>query len=112
MIKADFRRCENEIIGFTVKGHAGYAESGQDIICAGVSSAIMLTVNTITDFIGAEAEVDINHENIGYAFLELKAPYKKEATVMLESFLAHLTLLEEDYGHIMVRISDTTKSSN
>ena len=103
MIKADFRKCNNDIIGFTVKGHAGYADNGQDIICAGVSSAIMLTVNTITDFIKAEAEVDINHENTGYAYLQLKAPYNKDACLMLKSFLAHLTLLEEDYGHIMVR---------
>lgn len=109
MIKADFRRCGNNIIGFTIKGHAGYAESGQDIICAGVSSAIMLTVNTITDFIKAEATVDLSHENTGYAYLELKQPYKKEAVVMLESFMAHLELLEEDYGHIKVRISDTPK---
>ena len=107
MIKADFRRCRNDITGFTVKGHAGYADSGQDIICAGVSSAIMLTVNTITDFIKADADIDINHENTGYAYFELKRPYKKEASVMLEAFSAHLKLLEEDYGHIMVRISDT-----
>ncbi len=103
MIKADFRKCGNDIIGFTVKGHAGYADNGQDIICAGVSSAIMLTVNTITDFIKAEADVDINHENIGYAYLKLKEPYNKDACLMLDSFRAHLTLLEEDYGHIMVR---------
>ena len=95
--------CQNDIIGFTIKGHAGYAENGQDIICAGVSSAIMLTVNTITDFIKAEATVDISGDNTGYAYLELKAPFNKEACLMLKSFFAHLTLLEEDYGHIKVR---------
>lgn len=50
MIKAVFAVKGEKFIGFTVKGHSGYAESGNDIICAGVSSALMLTVNTITDF--------------------------------------------------------------
>lgn len=48
MIKAVFAVKGEKFIGFTVKGHSGYAESGNDIICAGVSSALMLTVNTIT----------------------------------------------------------------
>ena len=43
MIKAVFAVKGEKFIGFTVKGHSGYAESGNDIICAGVSSALMLT---------------------------------------------------------------------
>ena len=31
----------------TVKGHAGYADSGKDIVCASVSSIIYTTVNGI-----------------------------------------------------------------
>ena len=30
-----YRNKENECIGFTVIGHAEYADAGEDIICAG-----------------------------------------------------------------------------
>ena len=65
MIKAVFAVKGEKFIGFTVKGHSGYAESGNDIICAGVSSALMLTVNTITDFFSVAADMDIRPDNEG-----------------------------------------------
>ena len=100
MIKAVFAVKGEKFIGFTVKGHSGYAESGNDIICAGVSSALMLTVNTITDFFSVAADMDIRPDNEGYAKFRLKAPY---ACTMIKSFYTHLIILEEEYGHIDVR---------
>ena len=43
MIKAVFAVKGEKFIGFTVKGHSGYAESGNDIICAGVSRIMKAT---------------------------------------------------------------------
>ena len=103
MIEAVFAVKGDRFIGFTVNGHSGFAESGNDIICAGVSSALMLTVNTITDFFSVAADIDITPENEGYARLRLKTPYPDNACTMLKSFYTHLTILEEEYGHINVR---------
>ncbi|NMO95317.1 ribosomal-processing cysteine protease Prp [Paenibacillus lemnae] len=48
MITVQVHRKENgNIHGFEVKGHAGYADPGQDIVCAGVSSVTVGTVNSI-----------------------------------------------------------------
>ena len=49
MIFAEFYQSEGKFGGFRVTGHAGYAESGQDIVCAAVTSACMLAANIITD---------------------------------------------------------------
>jgi uncharacterized protein YsxB (DUF464 family) len=39
MITAEFyRTSDNKLIGFSVSGHAGMADFGQDIACASVSS--------------------------------------------------------------------------
>lgn len=103
MIKAVFAVKGEKFIGFTVKGHSGYAESGNDIICAGVSSALMLTVNTITDFFSVAADMDIRPDKDGYAKFRLKPPFVDDACTMLRSFYKHLTILEEEYGHIDVR---------
>jgi len=102
MIKAVFTLSGDDFIGFIIEGHAGYAEHGKDIVCSGVSSAIMLTINTITDFFGADAKVDLSPDNEGYAYLMLNKPYNKTASTMIKSFHTHLELIKEDYGHIKV----------
>lgn len=93
---------KGEPIGFQVAGHAGYADCGADIVCAGVSSAVMLTVNTITDYICADAEVNVSPNNDGFAQLLLKKPYNELGSLMLKSLFDHLRVLEEQYGHIKV----------
>ena len=50
MINSVFYRKNGSFYAFEVKGHAGYAESGKDIVCASVSSAVQLTVNLLDDF--------------------------------------------------------------
>ena len=57
MIVAEFFRKNGEITGFKVSGHAGYDMFGKDIVCAGVSSAVMMTANLVTEIFGFEAEV-------------------------------------------------------
>ena len=38
---------DGKITQFTVDGHSGFSESGSDIVCASVSSAVWLTINGI-----------------------------------------------------------------
>ncbi len=57
MTIAEFFRKNGEFTGFKVKGHSGYAEAGNDIVCASVSSAVMLTANLITEIFGFQADV-------------------------------------------------------
>ncbi|UKI17438.1 MAG: ribosomal-processing cysteine protease Prp [Ruminococcus sp.] len=44
---------------FSLSGHAGWGESGSDVVCASVSSAAELVCNTVTDFFNDEAEVSV-----------------------------------------------------
>ena len=46
-------------IGFDVSGHSGYAESGGDIICAAVSSAVSFAETLINDSYHANAQVEV-----------------------------------------------------
>ena len=50
MIQAKFYKKNGKFSGFRVSGHAGYADAGEDIVCAAVSSAVQLTVNLLSDF--------------------------------------------------------------
>src|SRR5690554_3866479 len=47
MIKANFIFDENVLKTIEISGHAEYDESGKDIVCAAVSTAIIVTANAI-----------------------------------------------------------------
>ena len=57
MTIAEFYRKNGELTGFKVKGHSGYSKQGSDVVCASVSSAVMMTANLITDIFGYKADV-------------------------------------------------------
>ena len=45
MITATFKRVNNSIVEYEIKGHANYAEKGKDIVCASVSSLYLSITN-------------------------------------------------------------------
>ena len=40
MIHACFQEQQQSLVGVSICGHAAYADAGQDIVCAGVSSTV------------------------------------------------------------------------
>ena len=42
-----YQNSENQCVGFTSEDHAGYAQEGKDIVCAGISALVINTVNSI-----------------------------------------------------------------
>ena len=51
MIKVTIYKTERqEYVGFDMEGHAGYAEAGEDIVCAGVSALVINALNSIERF--------------------------------------------------------------
>ena len=47
MTKIVFFRRDGLFYGFEERGHSGYADAGNDILCAALSSMTMLILNTI-----------------------------------------------------------------
>ncbi len=50
MIRAEFYEKQGLLTGFRFSGHSGYAEAGEDVVCAAVSSAVQLTANILGEF--------------------------------------------------------------
>jgi uncharacterized protein YsxB (DUF464 family) len=48
-IEQDVKFNVESVTGFRTEGHAGYAEYGNDIICAAVSILVMTTINSIEE---------------------------------------------------------------
>ncbi|HOA34299.1 MAG: ribosomal-processing cysteine protease Prp [Clostridiales bacterium] len=93
MIKAVFTLKEDYVTGFSIKGHALYAEHGQDIVCAAVSSAAYMAANTVTEVFGAEADIKVDE---GFFELKLKNP-EKESCNVLKGLMLHINGLKEQY---------------
>lgn len=86
-----------------MEGHSGSAESGQDIICAFVSSACYMAANTITDVLKLSANAEANE---GYLSLSIKEN-PISAQDILCGLVLHLTELQKDYPkNIKVIISE------
>ncbi len=96
MIKIKFYLLENKICGFDLVGHALFANSGKDIVCSSVTSAIQLVTNGITEVIGCKtAIVNVLDNRIT---LDIKpGQVSKEISFMLDSLKLHLSILEESY---------------
>ena len=64
MIRAEFFYKKGEPVKFVISGHAGYAESGKDIVCASVSSAVQMAINGITEVVKINCEVNVYEDTI------------------------------------------------
>ena len=89
MIKVDLTK--DKVI--TISGHAGYDDSGKDIVCASVSSIVITTINAI---------IEIDNEAIDYSDLDNKIiirVLKDDEIVnkLIKNMVLLLEQLEKDY---------------
>ena len=71
MTAVSFRMEDDRITGFESKGHSGYAEAGEDIVCAAVTSVVRLVETTVNDVLGLAASVKIREQD---ASISLRLP--------------------------------------
>lgn len=83
-----------ELVGFDIAGHTGFAQAGQDILCAAISSAAYLTANTITDVVGAKAETAVSD---GRMKILVSARDEEKCRDILKGFELHIRQLCQQY---------------
>jgi len=104
MIQSIFTVSDGYIQGFDVSGHAGYGEEGEDILCASVSSAVLMAANAITEIQHLQADIT---EHDGFLSLKLSPDEASSAEVILNGLLLHLNALSQEYPQfIKVNISE------
>ena len=90
----------SRVTGFEVRGHSGYAQEGEDIVCAAVTSAVRLVECAVNDVLGLEASVKVKEKD---ASISLKLPnglgQTNESTcqTLLVALMVHLVQLAEEY---------------
>lgn len=86
---------DGELLGFCSKGHSGYSGAGYDIVCAAVSSALYMAVNTITDVIKVTPE--LLYLDDGLMNFRIFTKDTAACRELLMGLKLHLLGLEEEY---------------
>lgn len=89
-----FIKYGESITGFELQGHSGFAEEGEDIVCAAVSSATYMTANTITEILAIDADVSVDD---GFLSMKLSSQDALKAQDIIRGFELHITELSKQY---------------
>ncbi len=82
---------------FFCSGHAGYAEEGEDIVCAGISAIVINTINCLEDLLSDPIGYDYDEEN-GDISLVFKGTPGERATFLVDCMIHGLTWIQKEYG--------------
>lgn len=103
MIRCIFKKTNENWISFTITGHAGFGEYGEDIVCAGVSALAISTCNSIEAIVGYTPIVETDHQNGGYLYFEALANLTTQQQFLTNVLLEHLYLglasIEQEYSY-------------
>ena len=99
------RDSQGNISCFQVKGHSGFDEAGQDIVCSAVSAIVQTAIMGLTDIVGIKP---LYHQKNGLANFKipLDIPNEKmeKVGIVLETMLLGLKSIELGYDeYITIR---------
>ena len=90
----------SRITGFDAVGHSGWAEEGEDLLCASVGAAITLVEATVNDVLGLAASVKVDE---AAALVSLRLPgglapsAESTCQALLTGLMLYFTMLLEEY---------------
>ena len=111
MTKVTFFKKNGVYYGFRESGHSGFADEGDDIVCAAISAMTMLIINAIEVSYASDVEYTIDDDSADITFFargalaEFEQDEKKRyavAGLMYAFYLQINDLLEEYYDFIDV----------
>ena len=82
------------------KGHAGYADSGEDIVCAAISVLTINTMNSIENFTDDKFTCS-QDEKKGIIVMEFEDAPSKEAELLLKSYELGVTSIFKQYRNYL-----------
>ena len=79
--------------GITIEGHAGYAEAGKDIVCAGVTALTMSLVKSLNDLTEDKIEYEISSGRTDIHFRNLS----EEGKLLVDSFFIGICQIADEF---------------
>ena len=98
MTRCEFFTENDRITGFRVSGHSGYAEAGQDVVCASISAVVTMAEATINDVCGAKAKVRVKEEQASVSLtLPVSCDEEESVQAVLAGMMITLCSIRDDY---------------
>lgn len=88
LIEASVRRD-----GITVKGHANYAASGSDIVCAGVTAHVQTLIKSIKDLTDDKIEYEISPGRVDIKYGNLS----EKSKILVDSFFIGICMIADEF---------------
>lgn len=79
--------------GITVSGHAGYAETGKDIVCAGVTALTQTLIKSMNDLTEDKIEYEMSPGRADIKYRDLS----KEGKLLVDSFFIGICLIASEF---------------
>lgn len=79
--------------GITVSGHAGYAEAGKDIVCAGVTTLVQTLVSAIKGLTRDEIQYEISPGRADIHYRDLS----EEGKLLVDSFFIGICQIADEF---------------
>ncbi len=96
-------RHDGEYRGFECHGHSGYADAGEDIVCAAISVLTINTINSIDHFLDDEISVTTD-EKKGDMQCYFLGGISEEAKLLMDSLVLGLSSIESRYGSRYIKV--------
>lgn len=98
MIQVIIQRDKSKLVrGIEITGHAGYAEYGQDVICAAVSVLALNMANSVEQFTDDHFEGSVAEDGGNFTF-SFPDSISSESQLLMKSLILGLQNIQRDYG--------------
>ncbi len=113
MISATLYQGENGLTGFTAAGHSGWAESGEDLICAAVSVLTCNCVNSLESVCGVIPVItreDPEQGILAFKLPERSAEENEKAQILMGALKQGMRDLADSYPeYVRLMIQKTSQ---
>lgn len=92
-----FRNQAKEYLAFSCLGHSGYADAGEDIVCAGISVLTINTINALERFTDEKFTVNMDEET-GLITLRFNKPAGHDGKLLMDAMILGLQGIQNNYG--------------
>lgn len=86
--------------GLAIDGHAGYAETGNDIVCAAVSALAQNLIQSIDAFTQDRISYQVREGHIGIRYKNLS----EQGKLLVDSFFIGICAVANTYGENYVHV--------
>ncbi len=93
-----------EYVGFNCIGHSGYAERGEDIVCAAISVLVINTINSLDQLAGEKIRLVTNEEE-GLIDCRFDGQINDKSRLLLDSMVLGLKEIKKQYGKTFIDLT-------